>query len=125
MVYYIGSRRAMDCEGVFRNCKAFVKGSFYIPLAQGFAHGTLLFKSHFQLLIWLGLILGGSFGFWSIPPMWLICSGQNLFLSSWKFQCDLAICFYRLSHIYFIVSHIYKECNQVVDKLASHAIQPS
>ncbi|KAI9181501.1 hypothetical protein LWI28_015585 [Acer negundo] len=118
----IGSLGFGGCGGIFRNCRAFVKGCFAIPLGQVFAFEAELLTAS------LAINFAWKYGW---HRLWLESDSSYVvqLLSSrsemvpWRVHQAWQRCIFQISQIDFQVSHIFKEGNQVADTLSKHALE--
>ncbi|KAK3225743.1 hypothetical protein Dsin_005605 [Dipteronia sinensis] len=109
------------CGGVFRNCRAFVKGCFAVPLGQVFAFEAELLAAS------MAINFAWQNGWHRI---WLESDSSYVvqLLSSrskqvpWRIRQAWQRCIYQISMMEFQVSHIFREGNQVADALFKHAL---
>ena len=109
------------CGGVFRNCRAFVKGCFVSPLGQVFAFEAELIAASMAInFAWQN----------GWHRLWLESDSSYVvqLLSSrfeqvpWRIRQAWLRCIYQISNMEFQVSHIFREGNQVADALSKHAL---
>ncbi|KAK0608113.1 hypothetical protein LWI29_025664 [Acer saccharum] len=109
------------CGGVFRNCRAFVKGCFAVPLGQVFAFEAELIAASMAInFAWQN----------GWHRLWLESDSSYVvqLLSSrskqvpWRIRQVWQRCIYQISKMEFQVSHIFREGNQVADALSKHAL---
>jgi ribonuclease HI len=118
----IGSPGVGGCGGIFRNCRAFVKGCFAIPLGQVFAFEAELLAAS------LAINFAWKYGWHRI---WLESDSSYVvqLLSSrsemvpWRVRQAWQRCIFQISQMDFQVSHIFREGNQVADMLSKHALE--
>ncbi|KAK3230592.1 hypothetical protein Dsin_002473 [Dipteronia sinensis] len=104
----MGSSRVSGCGGIFRNCRACVKGCFAIPLGQVFAFETELLAAS------LAINFAWKYGWHRI---WLKsdCSYVIQLLSSCSEMVPWRICqawqrfIFQISQLDFQVFHIFTE----------------
>ena len=118
----MGSPGVGGCGGIFRNCRAFVKGCFAIPLGQVFAFEAELLAASLDInfawkygwhRIWLESV--------SSYVVQLLSSRSELV--PWRVRQAWQRCIFQISHMDFQVSHIFREGNQVADTLSKHALE--
>ncbi|KAK3229688.1 hypothetical protein Dsin_001569 [Dipteronia sinensis] len=110
-----------DCGGVFRNCRAFVKGCFAVPLGVVFAFEVELFAGSMAInLAWQN----GWHQIWlesdSSYMVHLLAPRFEQVL--WRIRQAWQHCIYQISNMEFHVSHIFREGNQVADAFSKHAL---
>ncbi|KAK1591397.1 hypothetical protein Q3G72_007018 [Acer saccharum] len=118
----LGSLGVGGCGGIFRNCRAFVKGCFAIPLGQVFTFEAELLAAS------LTINFAWKYGWHRI---WLESDSSYVvqLLSSrsemvpWRVRQARQRCIFQISHMDFQVSHIFREGNQVADMLSKHALE--
>ncbi|KAK2652805.1 hypothetical protein Ddye_012661 [Dipteronia dyeriana] len=112
---------AGGCGGIFRNCRAFVKGCFAVPLDHVFAFEAKLLAAS------IAINFAWQNGWHRI---WLESDSSYVvqLLSSrpeqvpWRIRQAWQCCIYQISKMEFQVSHIFREGDQVADALSKHAL---
>ncbi|KAK2665840.1 hypothetical protein Ddye_004414 [Dipteronia dyeriana] len=109
------------CGGIFRNCRAFVKGCFDVPLDHVFAFEVEL----------LAAFIAINFAWYNgWHRIWLESDSSYVvqLLSSrfeqvpWRIWQAWQRCIYQISKMEFHVYHIFREVNQFADALSKHTL---
>ncbi|KAK2641274.1 hypothetical protein Ddye_023037 [Dipteronia dyeriana] len=117
----LSSPCAGGCGGIFRNCRAFVKGCFAVPLDHVFAFEAELLAASIAINFawqngWHRIWLEGD----SFYVVQLLSSRSEQV--PWRIRHAWQRCIYQISKMEFQVSHIFREGNQVADALSKHAL---
>ncbi|KAI9170477.1 hypothetical protein LWI28_028601 [Acer negundo] len=118
----MGSLGFGGCGGIFRNCIAFVKGCFAIPLSQVFTCKAELLAAFLAInfawkYVWHHLCLKSD----SSDMVQLLSSRSEMV--PWTVRQAWQRCIFLISQMDFQVSHIFREGNQVTDTLSKHALE--
>ncbi|KAK2661872.1 hypothetical protein Ddye_000446 [Dipteronia dyeriana] len=113
---------AGGCGGIFRNCRAFVKGCFVIPLDHVFVYKAELLAASIAINFarqnrWHRIWLESD----SSYVVQLLSSRSEQV--PWLIRQAWQRCIYQISKMEFQVSHIFREGNQVADALSKHALR--
>ncbi|KAK2656862.1 hypothetical protein Ddye_009914 [Dipteronia dyeriana] len=117
----LSSPGAEGYRGIFRNCRAFIKGCFVVPLNHVFAFEVKLIVASTAInFAWQN----------GRHRIWLESDSSYVvqLLSSrfeqvpWRILQAWQRCIYQISKMEFQVFHIFREGNQVADALSKHAL---